>query len=146
MNLFQKSEWFEKMLSSGFRASGYVATVTLLVGLMLAWILTVPLFRVGVHLSDFYHARLAARAIRRSGVQTKKPRFSLDRAWRRASLNRRHRGEVKCGSGRLRQQISGKMQNPPGIPCKNQFAHCSYFKNGHKNAAKDEFFNWHAFS
>ena len=52
MNGAQNPGMFEQWLSFGFRASGYVVTIGLLAGLILAWLLTAPLLRGGVYLSE----------------------------------------------------------------------------------------------
>ena len=49
----------ETWLSSGLRASGYAVSISLLAGLILAWLLTAPLFRCGVYLSELYRKRFA---------------------------------------------------------------------------------------
>lgn len=54
MNSLQNSDTFQQLLRFGFRASGYVVTVGLVACLILAWILTAPLLRCGVYLSDAY--------------------------------------------------------------------------------------------
>ncbi len=52
---------FEKCLSFGFRVSGYIVTVGLLAGLILAWLLTAPLLRGGDYLSNLNRKRFARR-------------------------------------------------------------------------------------
>jgi len=53
MNAFKNSDAVQKLLGFGFQAIGYVVTISLAAFLILAWILTAPLFRLGVCLSDF---------------------------------------------------------------------------------------------
>ena len=57
MKVVQNPEPLQKLLHSGFRAIGYIVTFGLAACLILAWILSAPLIRCGVYLSDRYHAR-----------------------------------------------------------------------------------------
>jgi hypothetical protein len=57
MKDFQKTGALQKFLYSSFRAIGYVITFGLAACLILVWVLTAPLIRCGVYLSDRYHAR-----------------------------------------------------------------------------------------
>ena len=57
MNTFQNSDALQRLLRFGFNATGYIVTAGLVLFLILAWILTAPLFRRGVYLGDLYRIR-----------------------------------------------------------------------------------------
>jgi len=57
MKVVQNAEPLQELLHSSFRAIGYIVTIGLAACLILAWVLTAPLIRCGVYLSDRYHAR-----------------------------------------------------------------------------------------
>jgi hypothetical protein len=57
MNIFQNSSTFQKLLGFGTAAVRCFTTAGLAMFLILAWILTEPLLRWGVHLSDSYGMR-----------------------------------------------------------------------------------------
>ena len=47
MNAFQNPEAFQKLMRSGVQMSGYVIAIGLGVFLVMAWLLTGPLFQLG---------------------------------------------------------------------------------------------------
>ncbi len=58
MNTLQNSDLLQKFLNFSFRALECAATVGLGVFLILAWIVTSPLLRMGVYLSNLWRTRL----------------------------------------------------------------------------------------
>jgi len=49
----EKTAFAEKFLSLGFHATRFLLTGSLLAFLILAWLLTAPVFRCGSYLGDF---------------------------------------------------------------------------------------------
>jgi hypothetical protein len=61
MNLFENSNMFQKLARFSFQTAGYFLTIGLVMLLILAWILTEPLLRWCVHLSDLYRIRFVPK-------------------------------------------------------------------------------------
>ena len=74
MHTLQNSDPLQKFLHISFRALECVLTVGLGAFLILAWIVTSPLLRLGVYLSDLWRTRLNPK--RRGWLRTEKS------AWR----------------------------------------------------------------